>query len=242
MPVITVASDVFLPSLARHLADRLTQHPRVVLGVASGATTFKGLAALRDIVLTEQMSLRHVHLMPVEIGVGLPVSHRFAFANVVRQFLQPGTDLPDAHIHSFEDAAASGPVLCQRYSEALTALGGFTIVLLGVGGNGHIAAIEPGSALPTRTYVSRLAPETVADMPPDFAGFEQVVTPGMADLLAADEVIIAANGLKKQAAAAAVGYGQLDPQWPLTFFLAHPHATFLFDTEACPAEPAIAGI
>ncbi|MBC7544713.1 MAG: 6-phosphogluconolactonase [Candidatus Sericytochromatia bacterium] len=210
----------------------MQRHGHVVLGVAGGRTTFQGLAAMRQVLCEQGGSLGHVHILQLEVPVGRSPELDTAFANLVRTHVQPGTDLPEAQIHSFEDAGASGDEIRQRMAARLASLGGLTIALLGIGTNAHVAAIEPAAALPLAPFVSQLTAETMRHVPADMQASGLVVTAGIGDLMRADEVIVAAAGAGKAAAVASLGLGVVDPRLPVTMFLAHRRAQFLFDQPA----------
>ena len=231
MHISCVSADDFLPACGLALLACVQATPDAVIGVSGGMTTMRVLAALRERALAAGVSLRQVRLVALECGVGIPADSPVSFTTLFRRFFQDGTDVPAQHLLTFDDAGAEAPVLVGRLAATLQQLP-LTVALIGVGTNAHVAAIEPAGRLPARSYTSTLTPETVATLPAEMAGHDQVVTAGMADLMLAGKILIVANGARKLASVAALQGGMIDPQLPVTFFLGHRDVRLITDHAA----------
>jgi glucosamine-6-phosphate deaminase len=232
MELNIVPDTDFNAVFADRLLATLARHDRPVLGISVGSTTLKALGIAARQAVESGISLAGVQFVPLEIGIGLPVTHRFAFRNLVREALGDGTGVTDGAIHDFEDPAADGAVLRDRLAARLESLGGLSVALLGVGTNGHIAALEPAATQPAQCCVVELLPESREQLAADLQAFSHLVSAGMADLLLAPDVLIGAAGANKAQAMGSLAHQHYDPMVPLTFFVGHVGAVYVIDESA----------
>ena len=68
--------------------------------------------------------------------------------------------LDPRRVHFLDGAARDRDAECARYEEQLAAVGPADVALVGIGENGHVAYLEPGSSLPPRTSAVRLSAAT----------------------------------------------------------------------------------
>lgn len=123
-----------------------------------------------------------------------------------------------------------------RHCAAIAAAGGFDVVVLGIGRNGHIAFNEPGSTAEDGCRVVTLTEPTREQTAETFAEPPaRGMTVGVREILAARRVILlATGGEKRDAVAAAFGEtaGASAAAVPAALLRAHPGLTMLCDREA----------
>lgn len=123
---------------------------------------------------------------------------------------------------------------CLRYDQFITDRGGLALSILGIGQNGHVGFNEPGSSAADGTRKVPLADVTRAAA--QKYGLNPVptwgVTIGLKALLAADSVLLLANGSHKASIVQAVVEGDVTEAVPASLFHAHPNATFLVAEDA----------
>jgi glucosamine-6-phosphate deaminase len=112
----------------------------------------------------------------------------------------------------------------------LEAAGGLAVQLLGIGINGHIGFNEPGTKKDSICRVVALADSTCirAGLP---AG-SRAITLGIADILAAGEILLLATGEAKAAAVAAMINGPQSPDCPASLLRDHPNFCIVLDEQA----------
>jgi len=122
---------------------------------------------------------------------------------------------------------------CRRY-ERETARFVLDLALVGIGENGHVAYLEPASALPPRTSPVRLSASTRRGLAED--GMRPVpreaLTIGIETIFSAREVLLVATGRDKSPAVAAALEGTISPACPASFLSLHPRLTVLLDRPA----------
>ena len=138
----------------------------------------------------------------------------------------PRGDLPETAVA--EHAAA--------YERAIVDAGGLDLVVLGIGGNGHIGFNEPGTPASSRTRLVKLAPATRRAATTDFGTAEKVptrgVTMGIATILSARRVLLLATGAGKAAAVASAVEGAIETTCPASFLQQHHDVEVICDPGA----------
>ncbi len=119
-----------------------------------------------------------------------------------------------------------------RYDDAIDAVGGLRVAVLGVGGNGHVAFNEPGSHDDERTHVVTLSELTreanFCDLPPAMRP-TRAVTVGLGDLRRAQSLLLLIAGETKRAVAQLVLDGARLDDVPVTHLLDHPGLVVVLD-------------
>ncbi len=224
--------------VAQAIRTAAKQQRRLVLGLPTGRTPLPIYRLLVAWHRAGQFSFRHVTTFNLDEYHPLPRSSPQSYWSFMRQALfdhidieagainLPRGDLPEAEVA--EHAAG--------YERAIAEAGGLDLVLLGIGGNGHIAFNEPGAPASSRTRLVRLAPGTRRAASADFAGEANVpsggVTMGIATIMGARRVLLLATGAAKAAAVAAAVEGPVDTTCPASFLQAHPDAEVVCDPGA----------
>ncbi|GAA1917755.1 glucosamine-6-phosphate deaminase [Arthrobacter gandavensis] len=207
--------------------DRLAARANPVLGIATGSS---------PLPLYEQLARRSRELprlrgFALDEYLGLPPGHPQSYREVVRrEVVEPlGLDPDDVQVPN--GAAADPERAAADYEELIRAAGGIDVQILGIGGNGHLAFNEPGSALDSRTRVVELTASTreanarffpsLGDVP------AQALTQGLGTIREARSLILLASGSGKADAVAAALTGPVTPRVPASVLQLHPDVTVL---------------
>jgi glucosamine-6-phosphate deaminase len=124
---------------------------------------------------------------------------------------------------------------CVAYEEDLRRLGGIGPLLLGIGGNAHLAFNEPGTALDSRTHLCALTDETRRANQAGFPGGpvpERALTMGIGTIMEARELFLLAFGASKRAAVAAALRGPVTDAVPASALQRHQKVRVYLDREA----------
>lgn len=132
---------------------------------------------------------------------------------------------------------------CREYDSAIQQAGGFDLVLLGIGRNGHVSFNEPFSVRKSRTRLCTLDPITRQAVSNDFFGESnvplQALTVGMAQILAAKQAVLLALGEHKAPIIQEMLEGSISDRVPASFLQDHTSARVLLDV---PAASKLTGI
>lgn len=225
--------------------SRLGRSPGKPLGLATGRTMEPVYAALvaqldalsaaeRQALLAGWQSFN----LDEYVGLGPADPHSFA-AFMARHLLEPlGLDPGQVRL---PDGLAPDPVAeARRYGAALTAAGGIGLQLLGLGLNGHVGFNEPPCAAAATTRLVELCPTTRRQNAAAFGGDPaavpaRAITLGMAEILAAERILLVVIGAAKAPVLARLLDEPPSPELPASWLQGHPAVTLVADRAALPA-------
>ena len=227
--------------IAEVIRARTAEGRRAVLGLATGSTPIGVYRELIRMHRDEGLSFRNVvtfnldEYYPMDPG-SFHSYHRFMWENLFSQL-----DIPAENVHiprgDIPRDRVDEEVRC--YEEAVRAVGGIDLQILGIGRTGHIGFNEPGSGAESRTRLVTLDLVTRKDASADFFGEENVpreaLTMGVATILEAREILILATGEHKAAIVRRAVEGDVDYEVAATFLQEHPKTTFYLDRAAAAA-------
>jgi len=222
---------------AETVAAEIRARTRTVLGLPTGNTP-KGM--YRELVRMHQageLDFSGVVTFNIDEYWGLSPEHPMSFAYYMRTHLVERVNIPAGQAN-WPVASGDQAAACRDYEERITAAGGLDLVVLGIGGNGHIGFNEPGTSFDTRTHVVRLAEETRLancrgygfrdlDDVPEFA-----ISMGIATIMGARKVLLLASGREKAAAVAGAVQGPVTEELPASILQRHPDVTLIVDEQA----------
>lgn len=218
------------------IADVVREDPRCVLGLATGSTPLGTYKQLIRIHKKEKLDFSQVVTFNLDEYVGLKPTHNqsywyFMYHNLFKHIniRLENVHVPDGTVEDVED-------YCAWYDDEIEAAGGIDIQLLGIGGNGHIAFCEPGTAVFSRTKWVALDKSTIEDNARFFKNKADVpryaITMGTGTILEARRVVLLANKESKADAIAASVEGPITAMVPASALQLHPNCTIITDKAA----------
>ncbi|HET9452524.1 MAG TPA: glucosamine-6-phosphate deaminase [Aggregicoccus sp.] len=231
------------------VADALREKPSLVLGLPTGRTPLGVYRELVRLHRAGQADFSRARTFNLDEFLGLPPEDPGSFrAYMDRQLFHHVNLAPEAI--GFLDGRAEQPEAeCARYERALADAGGLDLLLLGLGGNGHLAFNEPAEALQALTHRVKLTRETrVANAPlfgdePSRVPLE-ALTLGMRAILHSRRALLLAFGEKKAEAVRQLVLGPLSTRLPASLLQLHPAVDVWVDVPAArllPQEMVAAG-
>ena len=230
------ASRVGEVAAAKIARVALDAGPSVVLGVATGSSPLHAYAALAQRVADGRLDLSSAQAFALDEYVGLPADHPQRYAEVIRRTVTEPLRMAPDHVHCPDGLADDLDAACQAYEDAIRAVGGVDVQLLGVGANGHIGFNEPTSSLSSRTRIKTLTRRTRLDNQRFFGSLDEVpmhcLTQGLGTIMDARHVVLVAQGAAKAKAIAAVVEGPVSAMCPGSVLQMLQHATIVVDEAA----------
>ena len=221
---------------AQMIADVVKEDPRCVLGLATGSTpigTYKELIRMHK---KEKLDFSQVVTYNLDEYVGLNPKHNQSYWYFMYHNLFKHINIRMENVNVPSGTSDDVDAFCEWYDEQIEAAGGIDIQLLGIGGNGHIAFNEPGTAVFSRTNWVRLDKGTIADNARFFKSINDVpkyaVTMGIGTILEARKVLMLANKESKADAIAASVEGPITAMVPASALQLHPDCTVITDKAA----------
>ncbi|WP_106745535.1 glucosamine-6-phosphate deaminase [Yoonia maritima] len=228
----TTAADC----VAGLFADRLTQTPDTVLGLATGGTME---AVYERLIARHQdgtVSFNQAQSFNLDEYVGLTPDHPCSYWHYMREKLFNHVDLdPDRTFLPHGDAPDS-EAEAARYEAAIVDAGDIGLQLLGLGANGHIGFNEPTSSLASHTRIKTLTRSTRQANARYFDAFADVprlaITMGIGTIMRADEIVLLAFGAGKADVVAQMIEGPVSAACPASILQMHRKVTVVLDEAA----------
>lgn len=228
-------------AVSRAVADRVVSlvanRPDAVLGLPTGRTPIGLYADLRARYARGRVDFSRVRTFNLDEFLGLPPSHPASYRAFMETHLFRHVNLSKRNIEFLDGGAANADQECSRFERAIAKAGGLDLVILGIGGNGHIGFNEPAAALVADTHRARLAPATRRSNAEMFEGRPGRVPPqalsmGVGTLLRSRSIVLVAMGAGKSEAIRAACRGPVTPRVPASFLQLHGDVELVLDQAA----------
>ncbi len=220
---------------ARILAETVAQRRDARMVLPAGRTPLPLFVEFVRRAREGDLDLSQVRFIQLDEYVGVsPRDSRSFHALLRRHLLDPLRRDRDQDL-LLDGAALDPQVEIERHATRLAQQGGADLVVLGLGGNGHVAFNEPGSTLEQRARVVDLARETRLAAQAEFGvgdGPTRGITLGLHEIAAARRIVLLVTGAAKAAILAALFDEPADPQRPASLLLDHPDFRILADVAA----------
>lgn len=218
------------------VSSAIRDTPSLVLGLPTGRTPI----AIYGALVGAGLDWSRVRTFNLDEFAALAPSHPGSFRAFMDQHLFRHVNLDPGRIGFLRGDTGDDIAECRRYDLAIAAAGGIDLLLVGLGGNGHIGFNEPAPSLRAETHAVELHESTRRANADRFDGdWQQVpdraLTIGMRQVLSARRVVLMATGAAKAAAVAAMIDGPLTTGCPASWLQAHPDVTVIIDHAAASA-------
>lgn len=215
------------------VARLVRERPSAVLGLATGSSPRGLYSELVRRTVEEGLDLSAVTTFNLDEYVGLDPKDPCSYHAYMQRELFDHVWLRRSFVP--DGLAADIPAACRAYEEAITAVGGIDLQVLGIGHDAHIGFNEPSSSLASRTRIKTLADATVEANRRFFQGREvprHVITMGVGTIMESRHCLVLALGSGKADAVAAMVEGPITAMKPASVLQMHPRVTVLLDEAA----------
>lgn len=221
-------------ALGRIVLDTVQRLPGAVLGLPTGRTPLALYNELARLTAEERADWSGVRTFNLDEFVGLGAGDTGSYRTFMQERLFSHINIRSEHIGFLDGRAADLEAECARYELAIREAGGIDLLVLGIGGNGHIGFNEPAAALAARTHRVTLDERTRAANALWFGGEvdrvpNEALTMGMGTILSARAIVLIATGESKVDAVRAMLYGGVTTAVPASFLQLHPQVSVMLD-------------
>lgn len=234
--LILPSRDAAINRAADLIVTHVAKRPQAVLGLATGGTMVPLYQRLVERYVAGDVSFSDVTTFNLDEYVGIAPDHACSYHTYMRDVFfnhinidMQKTYLPNGIASDLHQEAAD-------YEAKISASGGISLQLLGIGKNGHIGFNEPTSSLSSRTRVKTLTENTRLANRQYFSSDEEMpryaLTMGIGTILASQECLLLATGLDKAAVVAEMIEGHIAAMCPATALQMHADTTVVVDAEA----------
>ncbi len=235
---ITVAKSEadFDRAAASRIVNEICARPQAVIGLSTGRTTgniHREVCAMHERVNFDVSQLTFFGLDEV---TGVDRMYAGAcYAMLLNEICGPLGITEDRFLMlptRSDDFAAA----CRDFTAELRRRGGISLLILGLGENGHLGFNQPGSPFGGGAWKtvmdpaleSRIRRETSTPEGEELGG----VTLGLRDIMRARRIVLVAKGANKRAIVKEMLCGPVTPDVPASILQLHPDCEFLLDSEA----------
>ena len=206
-----------------------------VLGLATGSSPIGLYKRMIEDHKTNGTSYKDVYTFNLDEYVGLPVDHPESYYTFMKEQLFDHIDIPLENIH-MPNGSGDVKANAKAYDEAMSKKK-VDMQVLGIGSNGHIGFNEPGTSFDASTHIADLTEQTRKDNARFFdpRGEEvpkQAITMGLANIMAAKNVLLIATGTKKGKAIHDMLKGPIEVTCPASILQRHASVTVVIDEAA----------
>ena len=221
---------------AKIFIDYVKANAQAVLGLATGSTPIGVYQQLIEGYKTGDISFAEVTSFNLDEYIGLHRDHPQSYYYFMHEQLFNHVDIQGQRVFIPSGVEESYGTYCQWYEDQITDAGGIDLQILGIGSDGHIAFNEPGTALGSRTHITELEHQTIADNARFFASKAEVprraITMGVATIMEAQQIILLATGENKAQAIRDAVEGPISSECTASALQHHPNVTFYLDAAA----------
>lgn len=244
--------DALAAALATRVLAAIAADPALVLGLPTGRTPLLLYRELRERSSGRSTSSGPYRSKSTDGGridwsgvrtfnldefVGLADGHPGSYRAFMQAELFDHVSIKPENIGMLNGRAPDLHAECRRYEDAIRAVGGIDLQILGIGANGHIGFNEPADGLCAHTHVAELEQRTREANAQWFgddwrAVPERALSMGMATILSARHIVMMANSPDKADAVYGMVNGLITTQLPASFLQVHPRVTVMLDRDA----------
>ncbi len=228
--------------VAARLLNARRRHPERPLGLATGRTVVPVYAEMGRLLAllpaAEQERLRRGWLsFNLDEYVGLAPEDPRSFRGVIARQLTGPLGLDPALVRLPAGDAPDPQAEARRYAAELAAAGGIGLQVLGLGLNGHVGFNEPPCGPEAECRCVTLSDVTRFQNAAAFGGDASAVptraiTLGLAEILAADRILLVVTGAAKAEVLRRVLEGPPTPDVPASWLQRHPAVSVIADGPA----------
>jgi glucosamine-6-phosphate deaminase len=162
---------------AAHIVQCLKDKPGLIIGLPTGETPRGIYARLVKAHSSGKVSFANAASFNLDEYLGLPPDHPASYHAYMREMLFRHIDIDPARAHLPDGLTGDATAEGLHYEWAIAGVGGIDLMVLGIGGNGHIGFNEPGSPFGSRTRPVRLTEATRAANRHSFPGVKRCRSP-----------------------------------------------------------------
>lgn len=232
------ASLAVAAQIAQLIRDKAAAGQPCILGLATGSTPVGVYNELVRLHQQDHLSFKNVITFNLDEYFPMQRPELQSYWRFMHEYLFDLVDLDPANIHIPDGTIPlkAVPDFCLAYEQAIAAVGGLDLQILGIGRTGHVGFNEPGSARDSRTRLITLDRMTRLDAASDFFGEEHVprraLTMGVGTILTAKRVLLMAWGEHKAPIIAQAVEGPITSSVAASYLQQHPAAQIILDEPA----------
>lgn len=220
---------------ADFIADEIKNKPNSFLCIPSGDTPTGTLSKLVEYEGKGFVDFSKCKFVALDEWVGMDKHDIGSCQHYVYSQFFDRIPISKDNVVMFNAKASEQNAECKRVDDFIFTHGPLDIVLVGVGGNGHIGLNEPGVSPELYCHVIALEQTTIQGAEKYFSdqkALDKGITLGLKHIMNAKTVIVIANGEKKAEIIKKIIEGDVTESIPGSILQRHSNCYFFLDREA----------
>jgi len=221
---------------AKIVQQHILNKPDIVLGLSTGHTPFGLYKELARMHKEEGLDFSAVTTFNLDEYIGLDSDDERSYYYFMQEnffskinILKENAIIPYGMVRNTSKH-------CEWYEKSIKAKGGIDLMILGIGGNGHIGFNEPGSSFDSITRVVDLSENTRKDNARFFDSIDEVpkqaITMGISNIMASRKCLLLASGNHKADIIKKALEGPVTEEVPASVLQNHQQLTVILDHDA----------
>lgn len=206
------------------------------LGLTTGSTPTTLYQILSKRQAEGKLSFRNVEIFTIDEYYPQAADSPQSRNHKIHTELLDNIDIPEGNVHTPDGTVAPDEVraYCAEFDAAAR---GLDLLVMGIGKNGQVGFNEAGTTRRSLTRMVLLPYKTRKIQARNFNGNledtpSMALTMGISTMLSAEKIILMAFGEDKADAVLRVSEGDIDSQYPASYFQDHQHARLYVDETA----------
>lgn len=219
-------------------AESIREKPDALVSFPGGDTPIGMVHAFADMVNEGKVDISRARYVSLDEWVGLSDQDEGSCGLFNRTQLLGRLKKPFGDVHLINGAAADIQAERAALDEYIAAYGPLTVSVLGIGMNGHLGFNEDGVDFNLNAHIIPLSDTTKQVMSKYFGDKfhpEYGISQGIRQIMAAEKVILIANGAHKAQIIKQAVQGEVSPRVPASVLQNHPNCYVVVDQAAAAA-------
>lgn len=208
------------------LLDTVRKNPKAVIVLPTGNSPLGAYRLFVKQIHKEKISLKEVTFIQLDEWAGLDSAHPSSCRYFLeRELIQP-LSIEPSHFIEFHGEAKDLEEECRRVETKIKEIGKISLVILGVGKNGHIGLNEPGEEWQMSVHPVWLSQKSMTHtmLAQEQIKPKQGLTMGIEMFFDAEKVILIVTGSEKKETMSSFFKDTVSPHCPVSILKLHANA------------------
>lgn len=213
------------------LLDVVRANPQAAIVLPTGNSPLGAYRLFVQSVRKEGICLDQVMWIQLDEWGGLSAENPSSCGYFIRKEILEPLSVDKSHFIAFRGEAPDLLKECERVRKRIKEIGKVSLVLLGIGKNGHIGLNEPGDVWHMSVHPTDLSKKSMTHsmLSQESVKPVQGLTIGMEVFFRADEVVLIATGPEKEEPVSFLFKDVVSPQCPVTILKLHTNAVCIME-------------
>ncbi len=225
-------------TIAAEIMKNNADNKHTVLGLDTGVTALDVYRELITLYEQKKVDFSNTIVFSLQEYHEIPPDHVYSNRRFIEENLLERINIKKENIHILDGTVSreEAPAYCQKYEETIKSVGGIDILILGIGGAGHLGFNEPGSAYDSRTRLVKLDHWSLVSAIPDFCDMKFIpkfaLTMGVGTMREAKRILLLVTGDHKAGIIQKTVEGPLTDKVVASYLQKHPNTMVYLDQAA----------